>query len=44
MVSLNFVQIKELGKMGWVVVFGVHQRENRDNAPISSDVSQDNKN
>lgn len=53
MVSLNFVQIKKLGNMGWVALFGVHQREDedsahqredKDSAPISSDVLQDNKN
>ena len=32
MVSLNFVQIKKLGNMGWVAVFGVHQREDKDSA------------
>lgn len=32
MVSLNFVQIKKLGNMGWVAVFGEHQREDKDSA------------
>ena len=42
--SLNFVLIKKLGNMGWVAVFGVLQRKDKDRAPINSDVLQDNRN